>query len=145
MPSRVRSIHGSTAEPLPDVYRVLVSIIDQKPWWRLPTPPEEQAFKRIHHHTVTTTRFVPPLVDLAPFHRWNYGTKIALNCPFEQRDEAKDRGARWDPKDKSWYVTDNMDLNPFKEWLPAPSVQSGVGSSSAGTPNTVSRKRCMHS
>lgn len=43
------------------------------------------------------------------------------------------------------YVTDNMDLNPFKEWLPAPSVQPGVGSSSAGTPNTVSRKRCMHS
>ena len=115
MPSRVRSIHGSTAEPLPDVYRVLVSIVDQKPWRRLPTPPEEQAFKRIHHHTVTTTRFVPPLVDLAPFHRWNYGTKIALNCPFEQKDEAKARGARWDPKDKSWYVTDNMDLNPFKE------------------------------
>lgn len=102
MPSRVRSIHGSTAEPLPDVYRVLVNIGDQKPWRRLPTPPEEQAFKRIHHHTVTTTRFVPPLVDLAPFHRWNYGTKIALNCPFEQKDEAKARGARWDPKDKSW-------------------------------------------
>ena len=58
---------------------------------------------------------MPPLVDLAPFHRWNYGTKIALNCPFEQKDEAKARGARWDPKDKSWYVTDNMDLNPFKE------------------------------
>lgn len=71
--------------------------------------------------------------------------KIALNCLLEQKDEAKACDARWDPKDKSWYVTDNMDLNPFKEWLPAPSVQSGVGSSSAGTPNTVSRKRCIHS
>ena len=62
MPSRVRSIHGSTAKPLPDVYRVLVSIIDQKPWRRLPTPPEEQAFKRIHHHTVTTVIITPIVI-----------------------------------------------------------------------------------
>ena len=87
--------------------------------------------------------YVPPRVDLAPFHRWNWGKKITLLCPFDEKDEAKARGARWDPGDKSWYVTDNMDLEPFKQWLPAPSTPASAGPSSAGTPATVSRKRRM--
>lgn len=50
--------------------------------------------------------------------------KIFLNCPFEDKDEAKSLGARWDSDEKKWYITDEMDGQPFVQWLetsdPAP-------------------------
>ncbi|WP_156901978.1 DUF5710 domain-containing protein [Azohydromonas australica] len=44
--------------------------------------------------------------------------KVILDCPFEQRNQAKALGARWDPAIKKWYVMDPPDLAPFAPWLP---------------------------
>lgn len=40
-----------------------------------------------------------------------------LQVPFAQKDEAKQLGARWDPKVRVWYVKDVADLAPFAKWL----------------------------
>ena len=40
-------------------------------------------------------------------------TKVFLNVPFTQKDEAKALGARWDATQKKWYVLDDKDLSPF--------------------------------
>jgi hypothetical protein len=44
--------------------------------------------------------------------------RVVLNCPYEQRNQAKALGARWDPAIKKWYVDDPKDLAPFAQWLP---------------------------
>ena len=48
--------------------------------------------------------------------------KIYLNCPFDEKDECKSLGGRWDGDEKKWYITDNMDSEPFAQWL----VDSGA-------------------
>merc|ERR1712167_182209 len=65
--------------------------------------------------------YVPPHLNLAPFHRWNIGKRIDLTCPFEDKDAAKQLGAKWNPYTKTWYVTANMELGLFAKWLPTPS------------------------
>lgn len=44
--------------------------------------------------------------------------RINLNCPFEERNQVKALGARWDPALKVWYVVNPPDLYPFARWLP---------------------------
>jgi len=41
-------------------------------------------------------------------------TKIYLKVAYEQKDDAKSKGARWDPTAKKWYILDN---NPNKDEL----------------------------
>jgi Domain of unknown function (DUF5710) len=41
-----------------------------------------------------------------------------LQCPFQDKDLAKQLGARWDPKLRVWYVENVPDLGPFARWLP---------------------------
>ena len=36
-----------------------------------------------------------------------YNTKIYLNVPFNDKDDAKKLGAKWDYKKKKWYIFDN--------------------------------------
>lgn len=43
---------------------------------------------------------------------------IFLNCPFQDKDLAKQKGARWNPQAKKWYVTRDMQLSEFQAWLP---------------------------
>ena len=43
--------------------------------------------------------------------------KIYLNCPFDEKDECKSLGGKWDGEEKKWYITDNMDSEPFSQWL----------------------------
>ena len=50
-----------------------------------------------------------------------------LNCPFDEKDQAKALGARWDAAKKRWYV-DVADLAPFSRWL------SEAGGSAAAAP-----------
>jgi len=64
---------------------------------------------------------VPPHLNLAPFHKWNIGKRIDLTCPFEDKDAAKQLGAKWNPYTGTWYVTSNMDLGLFAKWLASPS------------------------
>merc|ERR1719473_170314 len=61
--------------------------------------------------TVHKKWFVPPLVDLAPFRRWNLGKKVILRTTYADKEEVRRLGARWDPSINEWYVTDNMDLS----------------------------------
>ena len=47
----------------------------------------------------------------------NEGVKSYLNCPFDDKDECKALGGKWDSEEKKWYVPDNVDITPFKKWL----------------------------
>ena len=44
--------------------------------------------------------------------------RIYLNVPFDEKDDAKRLGARWDAQRKSWYVLENHDhdLSQFVRW-----------------------------
>ena len=44
--------------------------------------------------------------------------RINLSVPFTEKDEAKQLGARWDKKQKCWYVPDNLNIKAFTRWLP---------------------------
>ena len=41
-----------------------------------------------------------------------------LSCPYEEKDQAKALGARWDNDNKKWYVPAGVDLDHFKRWMP---------------------------
>lgn len=45
-------------------------------------------------------------------------TRIDLNVPFSEKDEAKQLGARWDATLKVWFVPDGVDSTAFRRWLP---------------------------
>jgi hypothetical protein len=49
--------------------------------------------------------------------------KIDLQVPFSEKDEAKRLGARWDGKQRTWYVPDGVDISPLKKWLPQPQTE----------------------
>lgn len=44
--------------------------------------------------------------------------KTLLSVPFEEKDLAKELGAKFDRETKSWYVPEGMDLEPFERWKP---------------------------
>ena len=44
--------------------------------------------------------------------------KTLLSVPFEEKDLAKELGAKFDRETKSWYVPEGMDLEPFERWNP---------------------------
>lgn len=44
--------------------------------------------------------------------------KTFLFVPFDEKDEAKRLGARWDIARKIWYVENLEDLAPFLRWMP---------------------------
>lgn len=43
---------------------------------------------------------------------------VMLEVPFDQKDEAKALGARWDRDARSWYVPAGRDPAPFQRWVP---------------------------
>ncbi len=43
--------------------------------------------------------------------------RVNLKVSFEEKDEAKSLGARWDPARKTWYLQDVEDLTPFMHWI----------------------------
>lgn len=61
--------------------------------------------------------------DLKLFSKWLGSEivteikKVYLNVPFEEKDEAKKMGARWDNDKKKWYVLSTADLENFKKWI----------------------------
>lgn len=46
--------------------------------------------------------------------------KTYLNVPFEQKDNAKRHGARWDSYQRAWYVTGNVPEALYPYWAQAP-------------------------
>ena len=68
-------------------------------------------------------------------------SKIYLNVPFAQKDEAKALGARWDAVKKKWYAAANKDITLFARWQ---TVSGGVeppdSKASSSKTNSSSRK-----
>ena len=52
--------------------------------------------------------------------------RFYLVCPYAEKNEAKQLGARWDADARKWYVPNDIDRNPFKQWWPAPEGEEGV-------------------
>ena len=46
------------------------------------------------------------------------GSRIYLAVPFDEKDQAKAGGAKWDRKAKSWYLPVGLDWQPLMKWLP---------------------------
>ena len=44
-------------------------------------------------------------------------TNINLKVPFNEKDQAKSLGARWNAEAKLWYVPQGVDATPFEKWL----------------------------
>ena len=42
---------------------------------------------------------------------------IFLNCPFNEKDECKSLGGKWDAERKKWYVPDGIDASSFQKWI----------------------------
>lgn len=67
----------------------------------------------------------PPLYKMAD-------SKIYLNVPFSQKDEAKSLGARWDAVKKKWYAPADKDITLFAQWqTESISVKSSITTSKA--------------
>ena len=45
-------------------------------------------------------------------------SRFYLNCPYADKDEAKELGARWDNAKRQWFVPDGVDINLFEKWWP---------------------------
>lgn len=43
-------------------------------------------------------------------------SKIYLNVPYAQKDEAKALGAKWDASNKKWYIPGSLDISLFEKW-----------------------------
>jgi len=44
-------------------------------------------------------------------------TNINLKVPFNEKDQAKSLGARWNAEAKLWYVPQGVDVAPFEKWV----------------------------
>lgn len=42
--------------------------------------------------------------------------KVLLNVPFDEKDDAKFLGAKWDKEVKSWYIEDISGIDEFSQW-----------------------------
>ncbi|MGC6373688.1 zincin-like metallopeptidase domain-containing protein [Pseudomonas sp. S2.OTC.A_B10] len=48
-----------------------------------------------------------------------------VDVPFKEKEQARELGAKWDRQEKSWYIPDGVDKEPFAPWLnPAPKVEA---------------------
>ncbi|MES2181282.1 MAG: DUF5710 domain-containing protein [Pseudomonadota bacterium] len=45
---------------------------------------------------------------------------IHLKVPFNEKDQAKALGARWNAEIKQWYVPQDVDSKPFEKWFTNP-------------------------
>lgn len=45
-------------------------------------------------------------------------SRVDLQVPFAEKDDAKRLGARWDGRQRTWYVPEGTDPTPFRKWLP---------------------------
>ena len=41
-----------------------------------------------------------------------------LDVPYEEKEDAKELGARWDPDLRKWFVPAGHDTSPFSRWFP---------------------------
>ena len=48
-------------------------------------------------------------------------SNINLKVPFNEKDQAKSLGARWNAEAKLWYVPQGVEAAPFEKWVTAAS------------------------
>jgi len=51
----------------------------------------------------------------------------SLTVPFDEKDEAKTLGAKWDAAARQWFVPDGLDESLFARWFPADLVLASGG------------------
>ena len=44
-------------------------------------------------------------------------SNMNLKVPFNEKDQAKSLGARWNAEAKLWYVPQGVDAAPFEKWV----------------------------
>jgi hypothetical protein len=49
---------------------------------------------------------------------WRNTGKMFLNCSFEEKDECKRLGGRWDQETRKWFIPDGLDVRAFRKWDP---------------------------
>lgn len=47
----------------------------------------------------------------------NATTNINLKVPFNEKDQAKALGAKWNAELKLWYVPQGIETTPFEKWF----------------------------
>jgi hypothetical protein len=52
-------------------------------------------------------------------------SRVDLIVPYAPKELAKARGARWDPAARVWYVSADVDIVPFANWLPVVTDDEG--------------------
>lgn len=65
-------------------------------------------------------------------------TNVSLKVPFNEKDQAKALGARWNAESKHWYVPQGADASPFENWFtnspsPAPTKAATKSVAQANT------------
>ena len=50
--------------------------------------------------------------------------RVYLQVPFKEKNEAKSLGARWDRRERSWFIPADIDLKPFNKWLGSDALKS---------------------
>ena len=65
-------------------------------------------------------------------------TNINLKVPFNEKDQAKSLGARWNAEAKLWYVPQGVDAAPFEKWVSsAPNLAPNMASAQAAAKPAV--------
>ncbi len=73
-------------------------------------------------------------------------TNINLKVPFNEKDQAKSLGARWNAEAKLWYVPQGLDAAAFEMWLSsapnstlnsAPNIALGVAAANSAAKSTA--------
>ena len=64
-------------------------------------------------------------------------TNISLKVAFNEKDQAKSLGARWNAESKHWFIPQGLEVAPFQKWLtnspaPAPTHTQPVKTINAG-------------
>lgn len=60
-------------------------------------------------------------------------SRIYLNVPFAEKEQAKGIGARWDGQRKAWWIDSTVDNSLFSKWLPRNEQSTGSGPAAAPT------------
>lgn len=73
--------------------------------------------------------YIPDDQDESKFSKWerhdpsvkveSNATRIYLNVPFAEKDEARKATARWDGDKKQWYYLSDQDSSLFSKWFAA--------------------------
>ena len=66
----------------------------------------------------------------APAEARQDAPKNLIAVPYKEKEEAKALGAKWDRKEQSWYVPQNVDAAPFAKWAQQP-AQTAPGEAQA--------------